>query len=52
MRDPDDEPKFEGEIDCSFENNSLVTLDQMKILILEEVNIQKTKNQEPLINVN
>lgn len=37
LHDPDDEPSFEGEIDFSFEENAQLTLDDVKKLILQEI---------------
>ena len=35
MHDPEDEPVFEKKIDCSFEEDSSLTLDKLKRLILK-----------------
>ncbi|CAD8200715.1 unnamed protein product [Paramecium octaurelia] len=51
IRDPDDEPSFEGNLDCQFENDSTIQLKDLKALILNEVNIMRQKNSEPIINV-
>lgn len=37
LHDPDDEPIFDGQIDFSFENNSELTLEDVKKLILQEI---------------
>lgn len=40
-----------GQLDCAFEHNPTVTLEQLKGMILEEVNILKKNNLEPQINI-
>lgn len=42
LHDPEDEPVFEGEIDFSFEGNPDLTLEDVKKLILTEINHQDT----------
>lgn len=37
LHDPDDEPVFDGEIDFSFENDTTLTLEDVKKLILHEI---------------
>jgi len=37
LHDPEDEPLFEGHIDFSFENDSKLSLDDIKILIIKEI---------------
>ena len=49
LHDDVDEPVFEGVIDFAFEYDSSMTLDVIRKLILEELNIYKTENNEKLI---
>ena len=42
LHDPDDEPVFEGEIDFSFEGNPDLTLEDVKKLILQEIDHENT----------
>ncbi|CAD8095352.1 unnamed protein product [Paramecium primaurelia] len=51
IRDPDDEPSFEGNLDSQFENDNTILLKDLKILILNELNLMKQINNEPLINI-
>ncbi|CAD8187520.1 unnamed protein product [Paramecium octaurelia] len=51
IRDPDDEPSFEGNLDSQFENDNTIQLKDLKILILNEVNLMKQNNNEPLLNI-
>ncbi|CAK93891.1 unnamed protein product (macronuclear) [Paramecium tetraurelia] len=51
IRDPDDEPSFEGHLDSQFENDSTILLKDLKVLILNELNLMKQINNEPLINI-
>lgn len=51
VRDPDDEPVFDGSIDCNFERDDKIGLAQLKVLILEEINLLKKQNKEPLVDV-
>ena len=37
MHDPEDEPKFEGAIDFSFEEDPTLNLEKLKRLILKEI---------------
>ena len=49
LHDDVDEPVFEGVIDFAFEYDSIMTLDAIRKLILEELNFYKTENNEKLI---
>jgi mitogen-activated protein kinase 1/3 len=51
VRDPDDEPTFEGSIDCEFEKDDKITLQQLKVMILEEINTMKKLNKEQPIDI-
>ena len=51
LHDEQDEPVFEGNLDFNFESDPNITLDELRALILEEVNYYKTVNRETLINV-
>lgn len=51
LYDEADEPSFKGEIDFSFENNKKLTLDDIRTMILEEVNYYKKENKEKLFDI-
>ena len=51
FHDDNDEPKFEGNINFDFESDSTITVENLKILILEEVNHFKSVNKEKNINI-
>ena len=51
LHDDADEPVFKGELDFNFEFDPNITLDELRELILEEINYYKTTNRESLIDV-
>jgi len=48
LHDSEDEPRFEGQLDFKFEYDQKISLDELRAMILEEVNYYKTQNNEPL----
>lgn len=46
-----DEFTFGSEFMCDFELDESITLDQLKKLILEEINLFKIENNEPLLDI-
>ena len=51
IRDLDEEIDFAGEIDFQFEMDEKITYDQLKKMILEEVNLIRAEQHEEMINV-
>lgn len=47
LHDPDDEPEFKGKIDNSFEGDSKIEVNDIRIQILEEINKVNARNNEP-----
>ncbi|KRX01276.1 Protein kinase-like domain [Pseudocohnilembus persalinus] len=52
LHDESDEPVFEGNIDFSFEDDTSLSLDQLRTMILQEVNYYKQKNNEERLDIN
>lgn len=50
LHDESDEPVFDSDIDFKFEYDPKVTLDELRLNILEEVNYYKKVNSEPAID--
>lgn len=51
LHDIDDEPDFEGTIDASYEYDPKLTLHDVRILILKEINNVNNKNGEEEYNI-
>ncbi len=50
LHDESEEPIFDSDIDFKFEHDAKVTLEELRLSILEEVNHYKKINSEPLID--
>ncbi len=50
VHEPDDCPIFEGSIDFTFENDKKITLEKVKLMIIDEVNYyKKIYNEKQLV---
>ena len=50
VHDPDDCPVFEGKIDFTFENDKGLTIERIKLLLVDEVNYFKKIYNEKMLN--
>lgn len=51
LHDPDDEPDFKGQINNAFEYDSNASVNDIRIMILEEINKVNARNKEPLYDI-
>lgn len=51
LHDASDEPSFTKELDFEFEKSDTYSLNQLKIMIIEEINAVNADNNEPLYDV-